>query len=143
MKKFYLYLSYTGTLPFLFCALCFIEGIQIIPFLGSIYKVMSGNGLVIASFMAGSHWGLHLRLSGKWAIYLPVFSNVNATLLWGGFIFLSFKDLLIGFILTFIVLLLIDRKLFLDGLINREYFRVRCSVSLIVISSLTLSVIYV
>ena len=86
MKKIYQYLSYAGALPFVFCALCFIKDIHIFPLLGYVDSILSSYGLVISSFMAGSHWGQHLNLSGKWQIYLPIFSNINAILLWLSFI---------------------------------------------------------
>lgn len=142
MRKIYPYLSYAGALPFLFCALCFIEGIHTIPLLGYTSTVLSGYGLVIASFISGSHWGQHLTLSGKLSIYLPAFSNINAILLWVSFITLSFKILLFVFIVSFLVLLLIDKTLFQAGLISLKYLRTRCLVSLVVISSLIISSIY-
>ena len=142
MKKTYPYLPYAGALPFIFCALCFIEGIHILPFFGYTDKVLSGYGLIISSFMAGSHWGQHLSLSSKCGLYLPFFSNINAILLWLSFIVFSFKILLIIFIVSFLVLLLIDNKLFQGGHISREYFRTRCLVTFVVISSLIVSGVY-
>ena len=142
MKKIYLYLSYMGTLPFIFCAVCFIEDINIVPFLGSTDMIVSGYGLVISSFLAGSHWGQHLSISGKWDIYLPVFSTINSILLWLSFIILSFKILIFIFGVSFLSLLLIDNKLYQRELISLQYFRTRCFVSLIVILSLIISGIY-
>jgi hypothetical protein len=142
MNKIYTYLSYAGALPFFFCALCFIGDIHILPLLGHTDKVLSGYSLVIASFMAGSHWGQHLSLIGKWGIYLPAFSNINAILLWISYIIFSFKILLFIFIVSFLVLLLIDKILFEEDLISRDYYRTRCLVSLIAVSSLIISRIY-
>ena len=142
MKIIYPYLSYAGTLPFIFCAFCFIENIHTLPLLGYTDKVLSGYGLVITSFMAGSHWGQHLNLSGKWEISLPALSNINAILLWLAYIIFSFKVLLFVFVVSFLVLLSIDKILFQSNLISHKYFRTRCLVTLIVILSLIISGIY-
>ena len=142
MNKIYLYFSYAGALPFIFCALCLIGNIHILPLLGHTDNVVSAYGTVIASFMAGSHWGQHLSLSGKWSIYLPIFSNISAIFLWVSFIIFSSKILLFILPVSFLVLLLIDKTLFQDGFISREYFRTRCLLTLIVISSLIVSGFY-
>ena len=142
MMKAYQYLTYVGSIPFLFCALCFIEEKQILPFLGQTDKLLSSYGLIICSFVAGSQWGQHLNLSGNWRIYLPIFSNINAVMLWASFIFFSFKILLMIFIISFSASLLIDKSLFKVGLISKEYFRTRCVVSIIVVMSITTSIIF-
>ena len=142
MKKIYPYLSYAGALPFIFCSGCFILNIHTLPLLGDTDKVLSVYGLVITSFMAGSHWGQHLSLSGKWVIYLPTLSNINAIFLWFSFIIFPFKMLLFVFVISFFLLLSIDRVLFLACLISRKYFRTRCLVTLLVVSSLIFSGIY-
>ena len=142
MKFFYSYLSYAGTIPLLYCAVCFIVNIHTIPIFGYTDRVLSGYGLVISAFMAGSHWGLHLRLTGKWELYLPVISNINAIILWTSFIVFPFKTLLIIFIISFLILFVIDNKLFKCGFISREYIRTRLFVTLIVVSSLIVSGIY-
>ena len=142
MKKIYQYLSYAGALPFVFCALCFIKDIHIFPLLGYVDSILSSYGLVISSFMAGSHWGQHLNLSGKWRIYLPIFSNINTILLWLSFIIFSFKILFFILVISFLAQLLIDHKLYQGGVISYEYFRTRFLVTLIVISSLIISGYY-
>jgi hypothetical protein len=142
MNKIYLYLSYAGTLPFILCAVCFMKDTQIIPLIGYTEKVLSGYGLVITSFLAGSHWGQHLVLSKKWVIYLPLLSNINAVLLWGCFLILPFKTLLCVFIFSLLILLGIDKKIYEEDIISYKYFKTRCLVSLIVILSLIISITY-
>jgi hypothetical protein len=131
-----------GALPFVFCAICFIENIHILPLFGHTDMVLSAYSLVISSFMAGSHWGQHLNLSNKWAIYLPFISIISAIFLWISFIVFSFEVLFFIFAVSFLILLLIDKALFQDGLISREYFRTRCFLTMIVISSLIVSGFY-
>ena len=141
MKIFFIYLSYLGTIPFIFCSICFVNELHFVPYLGSTEKILSGYGLVITSFMAGSHWGQHLNINSKWNTYLPILSNMNAVLLCLSFLIFSFKTLLIIFMCSFLILILIDSKLFRESLISYAYFKARCSVTLIVIISLIFSTV--
>jgi hypothetical protein len=132
-------LTYVGTLPFVLSALCLILNIRTIPFLGDISHLLNVYGLVIASFMAGSHWGQHLSLTDKWTVYLPALSNINAVLLWLSFILFPVKVFLYVLGLSFLTLLLIDKILFQEGHISSAYFRTRCIATLIVVLSLLIS----
>ena len=132
MSKILPYLTYAGSIPFIFCAVCLISGIQQIPLLGSIEKVLSIYGLVISSFLAGAHWGQHLYIQGFWYRVLPILSNIAAILLLFGFLMFSFKILMIMFVAAFVILLMIDHRLFQTALITRQYFQTRLLVSVIV-----------
>ncbi|MDA7569174.1 DUF3429 domain-containing protein [Emcibacteraceae bacterium] len=142
MIKLYPYLTYAGALPFIFCAMCLISDVNVIPVLGDTEKVLSVYGLVIASFIAGAHWGQHLILKNNWSMYLPIFSNINACVLWVSFLTFSFKILLLILGSSFLILLLIDKNLFQNGLISRNYFHTRCWVTLTVISTIIISRVY-
>lgn len=142
MKKLYPYFTYAGALPFVLCALGFIFDVNNVPLLGDTKQILSVYALVISSFMAGSHWGQHLSLNNKWSLYLPVLSNIMAVILWTAFLILSFKHLLVAFILSFFVLLMIDKKLLQEGLVDAEYFRTRIFVTAIVTITLAISGIY-
>ena len=140
MKKIFSYLTYAGAMPFIFCAICLSADIQQLPLLGSIEKILSVYGLVISSFLAGAHWGQHLQLNkGVWSRSLPILSNIIAVSLWFGFLVLSFKMLMIMFVAVFVVLLIIDHRLFQIGFITSHYFQTRFFVSAIVIISLIIS----
>ena len=136
------YLAFLGTLPFVFCAACLVFDVQTIPILGDTRNVLGIYALVITAFMAGSHWGQHLDFDSKWGDYLPITSNVIAVLVWIGFLTLPFKGSLIVFGISFLVLLWIDQKLRQNDLISLEYFRTRCLVTFIVVSTLLISGIY-
>jgi len=142
MKKMYPYLTYAGTLPFITCALCLVLNIETLPVFGSIEKILSIYSLVITNFIAGSLWGQHLHIKGKWSCYLPILSNIFAVILWLLFIVLPFKPLIIIFVAAFIVLLLIDHRLLQHNFITQDYFRTRCFVSAIVIVMLIISWIF-
>ena len=140
MKKIFPYLTYAGAIPFVFCAVSLSFDIQILPLLGSIERILSVYGLVISSFLAGAHWGQHLHINkSQWVRFLPIFSNVIAVLLWLGFLVLSFKMQMAIFIAAFVVLLIIDHRLFQMDIITRHYFQTRFIVTAIVIVSLIIS----
>ena len=137
MKKLFPYLTYAGAIPFVICAVCLALGIHQLPMLGSVKTIVSVYGLIIASFLAGSHWGQHLHISqSPWGHYLPLFSNMIAVLLWVGFLLLNFQGLMGAFVVAFAALLVIDHRLFQQGWIAHHYFQTRCYVSVIVTISL-------
>ena len=140
MTKTFYYLIYAGTIPFILCSICFSAGIKSIYLLGSVDKILSAYGLVILSFLSGSHWGQHLYINRIiWGCTLPVLSNIIAVLLCFSFLVLSFKELVAIFVAAFIILLIIDHRLFQMHLISDHYFQTRCFVSAIVIISLIIS----
>ena len=140
MKKIFPYLTYAGAIPFIFCAACLFADIHQIPKLGSIEKILSVYGLLIASFLAGAHWGQHLHINkAHWNSSLAIFSNIIAVLLWLGFLVLNFKILIGMFIATFILQLTIDYRLLKMSIITHHYFQTRFFVSAIVITSLIIS----
>ena len=140
MTKTFYYLIYAGTIPFILCSICFSAGIKSIYLLGLVDKILSAYGLVILSFLSGSHWGQHLYINRRiWGCTLPVLSNIIAVLLCFSFLVLSFKELVAIFIAAFIILLIIDHRLFQMHLISDHYFQTRCFVSAIVIISLIIS----
>jgi len=139
MNKLFQYLALAGTLPFIFCTALLMAGVEALPVIGQIERVLSAYGLVIAGFMAGSHWGQHLHLNNRWCLYLPVFSNLVTVLLWMCFILFDFDGFLVALVLSFLTLLLIDNRLLKAEIISAEYFRIRSVVTLIVITSLLIS----
>ena len=140
MNKLYTYLAYAGSIPFIIFAGLLTNGIDTIPLIGSTRTILSVYSVVIASFMAGSYWGQHLHFGSKWSWYLPIISNITALFLWMGFILLPFKLLLITIELSFILMLLVDQKLYFAGLNSRKYFQTRSVVTGIVVISLLLSI---
>ena len=139
MNKLFQLLALAGTIPFIFCSLLLIAGIQSLPLVGPVDHMLSTYGLVISAFMAGSHWGQHLNLNNEWKFYLPLFSNLAAVALWLGFIILSSQQFLVALIFIFAVLLLVDNKLFRAAIITVQYYRTRRLVTSIVVASLMIS----
>ena len=143
MKKPSPYLTFAGAIPFVAGAIFITMGIDAIRVLGATTQVLSVYGLVIASFMAGAHWGNHLGLADNhpWAVKLPVLSNIIALLLWLGFLSLSTTGFIWLLIIGFICLLLIDYGLRRANIIDSKYFMVRQYVTLIVVVSLFVAAI--
>jgi heme/copper-type cytochrome/quinol oxidase subunit 2 len=143
MKKPSPYLTFAGTIPFVLGAIFITVGIDVMPVLGKTEHVLSIYGLVIASFMAGAHWGNHLGLAddNRWAVKLPVFSNIIALALWLGFLSLSTISFIWLLVVGFIAMLVIDYGLHNSQIISNDYFTVRKYVTLIVIVSLIIAAV--
>ncbi|OLF38038.1 hypothetical protein BTW00_02455 [Psychrobacter sp. C 20.9] len=141
MKKPSPYLTFAGAIPFVACAFLLMIDVVTVPMLGSVGDVLSAYGLVIASFMAGAHWGNHLDLSddNKWAIRLPLYSNIIALGLWLGFLILSAIGFIWLLVIGFISLLVIDYSLHRAQIISHAYFKVRQYVTAIVVISLVIA----
>lgn len=138
MKKPSPYLTFAGAIPFIACALLLVIGTSDIPILGATADVLSAYGLVIASFMAGSQWGNHLSLADddKWAVRLPLVSNVIAIALWLGFLMLPVVGFIWLLVIGFASMWMIDYGLNRARIITQDYFKVRTYVTAIVIMSL-------
>ena len=141
MKKPSPYLTFAGAIPFVACAFLLMIDVVTVPMLGSVGDVLSAYGLVIASFMAGADWGNNLDLSddNKWAIRLPLYSNIIALGLWLGFLILSAIGFIWLLVIGFISLLVIDYSLHRAQIISHAYFKVRQYVTAIVVISLVIA----
>lgn len=143
MKKPSPYLTFAGTIPFVVCAIFITMGVDAIPVLGKTTHILSIYGLVIASFMAGAHWGNHLSLTedNAWAVKLPIFSNIIALSLWLGFLTLSTVGFIWLLIVGFASMLVIDYGLYHAQIISADYFKVRQYVTAMVVISLMIAVV--
>lgn len=141
MKKPSPYLTFAGTIPFIACAILITIGIDTIIVLGTTAEVLSAYGLVIASFMAGAQWGNHLTLADddRWAVRLPILSNIIALILWIGYLSVSSAGFVWLLVIGFLALLVIDYGLNQAGIIDDTYFKVRQYVTLIVVIALVIA----
>lgn len=141
MKKPSPYLTFAGTIPFIACAILITIGIVAIPILGKTEQVLTVYGLVIATFMAGAHWGNHLSLADDniWAVRLPIFSNIIALALWIGFLTLASAGFIWLLVIGFVSMLVIDYGLCQAQIISSNYFKVRKYVTLIVVVALIIA----
>ena len=132
-------LMYAGTLPFLLSLLCILIEIKL-PFdWMSVDRILTSYSLLIASFMAGVHWGQHLSEPSDWQHTLAFTSNAIALSAWFIYLLLPLSTQLFGFALIFLSLLAIDYKLFQAKILTYHYFYNRRNVTLIVVCSLLIS----
>ena len=136
-KKLIYLLTYSGGIPFIIYAINSIFDYpknydQIISSSIEIYS------LLIISFISGSHWGQSLKTDNK--VNVLILSNVIVLGIWFAYIFqFYFKSI---FLIAFTILLWIDYAYLLTEKINRWYLELRRNISLIVLLSLILGLIF-
>ncbi len=138
MEKTYRTLAYLGALPFMACA--GLQALDVAPLkiLGPHVDVALTYGLVIMSFMAGTHWGLYLNASKPAPVNLFITSNAITIVMWALYLAAGTVITLVGFIFGFLALLWIDYRLAQAGIITAAYYKVRVGVSALVVASLGL-----
>lgn len=135
-------LTYAGALPFIACALCLVMDIRTLPILGSVDHILAVYGVIIATFLAGSHWGQHLSLLGGWRVALPLASNAIAIVLWLVFLTLPLPFVFGTLVVCFGVSLFIDGKLYDAEIIDQDYFEMRRHVTAVVGTTLIVAGFY-
>jgi hypothetical protein len=131
-------LAYLGAVPFVGTAVLVGMGINTIPFVGSLFPAVSIYALIIATFMAGSHWGQQLNLSHKWRFKVQWVTNIQAVGLWLSYLWLNDSWLMLMLITSFLVSLWLDQQLRQAQLIEKSYWQTRLKVTIIVVLSLVL-----
>lgn len=140
-RRLYTLLTYAGALPFVACALLPWVGVEHVGRLGSVYRIAALYGLVIASFVAGSHWGIYLSRRGDAPVNLFVTSNVVAVAVWFVSLLGNFRSTLLALMLAFAYLVLVDFRLQRAGITTTDYWRTRLRVSAIVVASLAVTLV--
>ncbi|RFP88574.1 DUF3429 domain-containing protein [Rhodobacteraceae bacterium 63075] len=132
-------LMYAGTIPFVASALLFLALPATSGWIAPVREVLTAYALVIASFMAGVHWGQQLGLAPGWQRALMLLSNAVALAVWLGFLLLPFTPMLLLLVAAFALLAAIDHRLADAGLLSRRYFFHRKAVTAIVCAALIVS----
>lgn len=128
-------LVYSGSLPFLACALLAWAGpIAGVPSVDPV-AVAIGYGAVIASFIAGIHWAVHLFAGARGGDNLLVASNVVALVAWGALLIGGAWGLAL-LVACFAALFALDRRLHRRGVWPTWFFRLRRNITAIVIGAL-------
>lgn len=122
-------LTILGVLPFVAAVVAKCFGIDVV----NVRYLSLTYGAVIASFISGMHWGLFLSHANITRTNLLVTSNVVALLAWSSLLLFSATLQYLLQILCFVGLLLIDRKLTNEGVVERWFFAMRNKVSLLVV----------
>lgn len=128
-------LVYAGSLPFLACALLSWMGpIVVMPEVDPV-AVAIGYGAVIASFIAGIHWAVHLFAGARGGDNLLIASNVVALIAWGALLIGGAWGLAL-LIACFAALFALDRRLHRRGIWPLWFFRLRRNITAIVTTAL-------
>lgn len=135
-QNFSYFLTYLGLLPFFALLLMILT----YPVNSNLYtyslSMFKSYGLLIATFLAGSHWGINLNSDVN--LHLPFLSNLILIFIWLSYTFLSSFYFIISLLFVFNILLLIDKKLLLESIISYAYFwlraRVTCFVNLVLLT---------
>jgi hypothetical protein len=130
-------LTYSGGIPFIIYAIS-----SIFDYPKNYEQIISNSidiySLLIISFISGSHWGLSLNNDKK--VNVLILSNVIVLGIWFAYIFqFYFKSV---FLTAFTILLWIDYSYLLIEKMNRWYLKLRRNISLIVLLSLMLGLIF-
>lgn len=135
-SKLYMWLAYSGALPFVFCAALMALGHRHIALAGELPTIINTYSLVIIVFMSGIYWGLYFNGQIYQKIYLLIISNIITILSWFAFLFIGMPIVLLFYSVMFLILLIIDYKLLEENVITQNYFKTRMTVTAIVIASL-------
>lgn len=128
----YAILIYGGALPFIIGAILIVFGVETIFLLGDIKQAFSAYGLLIVSFIAGTHWGQQVASKDEMTINLFVTSNIIAIAVWLSYVMAPFTLFVILLMLYFAILLAIDYVLFSNLEISKSYFVARNIITIIV-----------
>lgn len=134
--RLYTLLALAGTVPFVACALLPLLGIVEIPVLGALDWLAGTYGLAIICFLAGAHWGTYLSGQSASSLNLFVISNAIFLAVWFAFIGASLEWAIGTQVIAFLVLLFIDYRLKVSGVIAAHYFRIRSVATAIAVVSL-------
>lgn len=138
MPRIVTILSYAGTLPFIICAVLPYAGIATIPALGTYDSIAASYAAIIASFMAGTHWGLaltHHTIVPRSVFIASTALTLLALLAW---MILPATWRLLSCIAIFLGLLAVDYRLYKMQIIHRTYYKLRLHVTGFVVILLTL-----
>lgn len=135
-KTVYSALTYAGAIPFVACALLPYAGVPTLGPFGEAGVVLMWYGLAIASFLAGTHWAFELAAPGKAGLPLFVLSNAVVVLTWLTALAAPPFFALVDQLAVFALLLLIDSRLFVAGVVDEHYWRLRKRITAIVLLAL-------
>jgi hypothetical protein len=119
------WLTYAGILPFA----AGLVGQVFAPEAAPWREWTAAYGAVIAAFIAGIHWAVHLFFGDKAPVNLLISSNVLALAAWGALLLPAGPGPFRLLVLVFLALVLIDRRLYRAELIPDWFYRLRLQAS--------------
>jgi len=124
-------LTYLGIIPFLPALSTHIMSVDTLVLYN---HAIQTYGAVIASFVAGIHWGLYLQQTIPFNLFIH--SNIVAILAWFAvLIAVPISSIILA--LCFIYMWVLDKRLAKLQLIQAWYMRMRSVASCVVVASLT------
>ncbi|MBY0428617.1 MAG: DUF3429 domain-containing protein [Alphaproteobacteria bacterium] len=134
-------LTYAGTLPFIACAMAMFLKLHIDGL--NFAHISSAYSAVIISFICGIHWAIYAFHQAACPRYVVITSNIIALLAWVNVLippcYLSYAVN----IASFIILLMIDQKIYHQARLPPWYYPLRFKITIVVISSLCLTALFV
>jgi hypothetical protein len=130
-----------GTVPFVFFTLALAGVAYPIQFPATPALMLHGYAVIIGSFVAGLHWGIHFckRTSGN--VYLS--SSFVALLLWCSMWAAGTRMGLAILLLAFVLLWLIEYRLSVQRVTTAWFWKLRCAVSIVVVLCLAIAILLV
>ncbi|OIN84170.1 DUF3429 domain-containing protein [Francisella sp. TX07-6608] len=122
-KSIDVYLAYSGLIPFLFFTICLLFNYKHTLIFGNTIQALSIYGLIIASFLAGTHWGRQINIESPIVkLFLQISSNINVIAIWFAYLNLNSKYFILLLIIEFLVLLKIDYYIYKLKITSSRYF---------------------
>jgi len=97
------------------------------------------NAVLIAAFLAGSHWGLAFAAGAKTRPALLLTTNAVTLAVWFAFLLLPLTASLVISAAAFAALLGADRRFRAEGIVTAGYGATRRNVTLVVVGALLVS----
>ncbi len=141
MVRHYSSFVVAGLVPFVAAAAALLAGVESVGPVRSVTASLVAYGLAIASFVAGSHWGIYLQFKASAPTNLFVSSNAAVLFPWLTFTLGSTDSTLVALLLTFVFLAFIDWRLYVSNVIESAYFRVRIAATALVSAALLLALV--
>lgn len=135
-------LAFAGLIPFVAATALLLGGVQSLPLLGPVDRLLSSYALLIVSFMAGTHWGMAIARAkaAHVPLYLP--SNLVALTAWFAYLLAPLAAQLVIDAGALLVLLVIEHRIAAAVAMDDEYVRLRTQVSTVAVAAvLTASVL--
>jgi hypothetical protein len=138
-KHIHSVLTILGVVPFIGCALLLHCDITTWPYGGQVATTMNVYGLLIASFLAGSHWGMTLSPGNVAHPFVAFFSNVMVVILWLSYSILSTSAMFIVESVILGVLLMQERLTWGIQRMPAGYASIRLAITILVMVLLLLT----
>lgn len=130
-----------GTVPFVILTVLIITASTALSLPASPALMLHVYGVIIASFVAGLHWGIHFCKRTSDSVYL--YSSIIALLLWCSMWAAGSTTGLALVMLGFILLWLEEYRLSVQRVTTAWFWKLRTIVTAVVVLCLALSVLFV